>query len=356
MSSTVYYTNTKTTFGNSLLHKLETLWHQSNASEKIMKNDLVAIKMHFGEPGNLAYLRPPFARTIVELIKKIGGKPFLTDANTLYVGQRSEAVGHILAAAAHGYTLSSVGAPITIADGLRGLSYQKLPIHGGRYCQEAKFGQDLIDADALVVLSHFKGHVATGFGGAIKNLSMGGASRAGKQELHADSIAEINKNLCIGCRRCLDYCAVQALYIQNNRACIDTTKCQGCGECVAVCRQNAITPRFSDSHERMQKKLAEYLKAISDFKKDKLIYINILLDISPGCDCMDHNNLPLCEDIGILLGFDPIAIDQASFDLVNKTTGKDNTFLEVLGIDGTLTLAYGEELAIGTRHYQLVEI
>ena len=228
----VYFTSFKTKAGLSLLQKLQTLLEKGGFSESFDKDKLVALKLHFGEYGNLAYIRPNYIRLVVDMVKKVGGKPFLTDANTLYKGTRSNAVDHLETAEINGFARSVVGAPLIIADGLRGSDEVKVPIDG-EFVKEAKIGAAIAHADTVISISHFKGHEQAGFGGAIKNVGMGSASRAGKMEQHSSSKPKVRKEKCVRCMLCARNCPVDAITV-DDYAVIDYDKCIGCGQCVAM--------------------------------------------------------------------------------------------------------------------------
>ena len=199
--SKVYYTNMRTTLTENLLQKLARLVKRAGMTDIDFSNKYTAIKIHFGEPGNLAYLRPNYSKVLADLVKTQGGKVFLTDCNTLYVGRRKNALDHLDAAYENGYNPFATGCHVIIADGLKGTDEVLVPIDG-EYVKEAKIGRALMDADIVISLTHFKGHEATGFGGALKNIGMGGGSRAGKMEMHSAGKPFVNQEVCIGCASC----------------------------------------------------------------------------------------------------------------------------------------------------------
>lgn len=308
--------------------------------------DIAAIKVHFGEPGNTAYLKPQNVKPIAEKLIGLGARPFLTDSNTLYKGKRSNAVDHVKTACSHGYDF----APIIIADGLHGKEYEKVVINGGHF-KEVNIGAAARQADSLMVMTHFKGHEVTGFGGAIKNAGMGLGSRSGKQQMHADVSPQVDSDKCTGCELCTKWCPVDAISMDNGKALIDTVKCIGCAECVVTCQFNAIEISWAGTPNDLQEKMAEY--ALGAVKSRKCAYMSFINDVSPNCDCYSHNDPPIVGDIGVLASLDPVAIDQAAVDLVNKTAGHDIIKKTWPDIDYTVQLKYGEKIGLGSREYEL---
>lgn len=349
----------------SWLEKLEELASKLKLNQIIQKDSIVAIKVHFGERGNTAFLPPIYARKMVEIVKELGGKPFLTDTNTLYLGGRFNAVDHLITAYNHGFTYGTVEAPVIIADGLSGLDYRPVKIDG-KHIKEAKIGSALFYADPLIVITHFKGHGNTGFGGAIKNISMGLASRGGKQEMHSDIKPIIQVDLCNACGRCVRYCPTQAITIDPDfrTARVNLEKCWGCGECRAACLKGAVSINWETDAKILQEKMVEYALAVKTEKDGKIAFFNFLLNITPDCDCWEYSDPPIVPDIGILASDDCLALDQASLDLVNKASliyeiekaeGK-NKFELINREPGTHLLKYAEERGLGTRKYKLIKI
>jgi hypothetical protein len=321
----------------------------------IKENSLLALKIHFGEIGNSAYLKPANIKPLIEKVKKLKALPFLTDANTLYKGTRSDAVNHMLTAYKHGYDFQNMGIPVIIADGLTGKESIQVSVNL-KHFKEVKIAAAACHAECMIVLTHFKGHDVTGFGGCLKNVGMGLGSRAGKQMMHADVRPIVNKEKCTACGTCVKWCPTSAIKMINNKAVIDTGKCIGCGECVASCNFGAIAISYAGSPASVQEKMVEYFYGVWKDKKDKIVFFNFLTDISPNCDCYGRNDPPVAPDIGLLASYDPVAIDQASVDMVNKRTGSDK-FREIYpDIDWSVQLSYAESLGIGTRQYELTEI
>ena len=388
----VYFTNLRTHGRESQLDKLKRLIRRAGIEQIDFENKFVAIKIHFGELGNLSFLRPNYARAVADVVKELGGKPFLTDCNTLYVGSRKNALEHIDTAYQNGFTPYATGCQVIIADGLKGTDEALVPVEGGEYVHEAKIGQALMDADIVISLTHFKGHEQAGFGGAMKNLGMGGGSRAGKMEQHAAGKPNVAAEHCIGCRACEKICAHNAISFDDTRerelangntrtvhvAAIDHDRCVGCGRCIGVCNQDAIKPGYEAAADVLNCKIAEYTKAIVDGRPS--FHISLAMDISPNCDCHAENDTPIVPDIGMFASFDPVAIDQACIDAALKMPAMPNTELtdmrDKLEASGGIPehcehdhfnmthpdtnwramIEHGVKIGLGTDRYELIEV
>jgi uncharacterized Fe-S center protein len=377
MNSPVFFSDLNVESGKSLLDKLDILLDRVDLKGKIRKKDLVAIKLHFGEKGNTAYVRPIFLRKVVDRVKQYRGKPFLTDTNTLYVGTRSEAVSHLTTAFENGFTESVVNAPILIADGLRGNSAVKVRIDKPIF-KTVNIAREIYMADGLIAVAHFKGHELSGFGGTLKNLGMGCASRQGKLSQHSNISPRVNGKTCKGCEICLNWCAQEAISMRplqsgvetkHSIAFIDPKKCVGCGECILTCPTGAIQIQWNETIPIFQKKMVEYAYGAVQNKKERALFLNFLTQISPACDCNTYSETPIVNDIGILSSEDPVAIDQASVDLVNCQEGNRSSKLHGAWepgedkfraiypqVDWNIQLTYGEEIGLGTRKYELIKI
>jgi uncharacterized protein len=355
MKAKVYFSSVKAQMGSGLLHKTEKLFDRAGFAGLIEERDLVALKIHFGERGNTAFIPPIYARRVVEKVKAAGGRPFLTDANTLYVGGRSNAVSHQTTALQNGFAYATVDAPVIIADGLTGKDYVEVEIEG-KHFQTVRVASAAVHADCMIALSHFKGHEMTGFGGAIKNIGMGLGCRSGKQQMHADIQPKVDAEKCIACGKCVKWCATDAITVVGERAEIDLLKCQGCGECVVTCPQQAIAIDWGQDAGKAQEKIAEYALGAVQEKEGKIGFINFILNITPDCDCWGFSDAAVVNDIGIVASIDPVAIDQASIDLVNAAAKRD-IFKEVHPkADWTIQLAHAEEIGLGTREYELITV
>jgi uncharacterized Fe-S center protein len=356
----------RTKVGESLLVKLDRLIGKAGIGEIDFKKKYVAIKIHFGEPGNLSFLRPNFAKTVADRIKKLGGMPFLTDCNTLYVGRRNDGLAHLGAAAENGYTYISTGCENIIADGIRGTDDIDVPVKGGKYCKTAHIGRAIMDADIVVSLNHFKGHELTGFGGAIKNVGMGSGSRAGKMAMHKDGKPDVKKDACIGCKLCARFCDHGAIDFSGGKAAIDHNKCTGCGRCIGACSKNAISNNASSSNLALNAKMAEYCQAVLDGRPH--FHISVVNQVSPYCDCHGENDAAVVPDIGIFASFNPVALDQACIDAVNaapaittsiisdRKEGKDHFTAIHPTTNWREQLEYAEKIGLGTMKYELVTV
>ncbi|MGN1307574.1 MAG: DUF362 domain-containing protein [Faecousia sp.] len=361
--SKVYFTNFHTTLRENLQQKLSRLLLTAGLDKLPLENKYVAIKLHFGEPGNLAYLRPNYARTLVDLVKQLGGKPFLTDCNTLYVGGRKNALDHLESAYQNGFNPYNLGCHLLIADGLKGTDDIEVPVDG-EYVKSAKIGRALMDADVVISLTHFKGHEATGFGGTIKNIGMGGGSRAGKMEMHSSGKPFVDEKSCIGCGSCRKACAHDAPVLENRKMHIDWDKCLGCGRCIGACPVDAIQPANDESNIILNCKMAEYTKAILQNRPS--FHISLVMDVSPVCDCYGVNDVPIIPDVGMFASFDPVALDQACVDACNKMQrnaevtfrGNSNDLFTDLHTetDWRYQISHGKKIGLGTDEYELIEI
>lgn len=369
--SKVYFTDLRTRPGLNMLDKLEKLIRAAKIDNIDFKNKYVAIKIHFGEPGNLAYIRPNYAARIVKVIKNLGGKPFLTDANTLYTGRRHNALDHLEAAYENGFNPLTVGCHVIIADGLKGTEVREIEVDL-KHTKSAKIGSAIADADIIISMNHFKGHEMTGFGGAIKNLGMGSGSRGGKLFMHSSSKPKIQIKNCVGCMMCIKSCAHDAIKLnENKKAVIDYDKCVGCGQCIAVCQFNAAQVNWDEAASVASEKISEYAYAVIKDKPN--FHINFIMDVSPNCDCWSNNDMPIVPNIGIMASFDPVALDKASVDMVNSAPtikgcafdevehvhicGEEDKFTSIHGkTDWRAALEHGERIGLGKMDYELIKV
>ncbi len=333
------------------------------------KRPLVALKLHFGEKGNTSFIRPIYVRQVVDKVWDLGGRPFLTDANTVYVGTRAESVSHLTTAIENGFAYAVVKAPLVIADGLTGKAEAEVEINREQF-KSVFLAEAIVEAEALVTLSHFKLHEMAGFGGTLKNLGMGCASRRGKLSQHSNISPKVTEKKCTGCGECIAHCAQEAIGInpETEKAVIDPTKCVGCGECILVCPYGNIQVQWNESIPVFLKKMIEYAYGVLKTKQDRSVFINFITQVSPACDCYGHNDLPIVGDIGILASHDPVALDQASADLVIASPGIAGTALKDLSpgsdkfkdiyphIDWHIQLDYAAQLGLGVREYDIVKI
>ena len=366
--SKVYFTDFRTKLGEGLPTKLKRLIKDAGITDIDMDNKFVAIKMHFGELGNLGFLRPNYARAVSDVVKELGGHPFLTDCNTLYPGKRKNALEHLECAWENGFTPLTVGCPILIADGLKGTDETLIPISCGEYVKEAKIGRAIMDADIFISMNHFKGHEATGFGGALKNIGMGCGSRAGKMEMHSNGKPEVDIDKCVGCNACAKICAHSAIsFDENRKSHINQDKCVGCGRCIGVCNFDAIAPTSYEANDILNKKIAEYSYAVIHDKPH--FHISFVIDVSPNCDCHSENDAAIIPNVGMFASFDPVALDKACADMANKQTVINESFLAKQphmhndhfknthpDTNWEVCLDHAEKLGIGTQNYELIKI
>ena len=369
MASKVYFADLRADVHENLQQKLTRLMKTAGMGDIDFQDKFVAIKLHFGEPGNLAFLRPNWARTVADFVKERGGKPFLTDCNTLYVGGRKNALDHMDSAMLNGFNPMTTGCQIIIGDGLKGSDEVEVPVAGGEYVKNAKIGRAVMDADVFISLTHFKGHEEAGFGGCLKNIGMGCGSRAGKMEQHNAGKPHVAQKHCIGCGQCRKICAHGAPIIENGKAHIDHDRCVGCGRCIAVCPKDAVRIDWDESTTNLNCKIAEYTKAVVDGRH--CFHISLVIDVSPNCDCRSENDMAIVPNVGMFASFDPVALDMACVDAVNAQTplrgsAADDAHAKAHVHDHfqrlhpdtnwRSCLEHGEKIGIGTREYELIKI
>jgi uncharacterized Fe-S center protein len=365
MATHVWFADLRSGNRENLFHKLRRLVAAAGLQEVIGTGDLTAIKLHFGEKGGHAYIRPVFLRELVDQVKLAGGRPFLTDSSTLYPGQRKEAVSALTCGIQNGFAYAVVDAPLIMSDGLRGTSSRRIPIRG-ELLSSTDIGVEILEADALLTVSHFKCHELTGFGGAIKNLGMGCSSRAGKLEQHSSVAPKVAEHFCNLCHACLQACAHDAISFVEASAKIDPDNCAGCSRCITVCEQQAIQIQWNEAADKVMRKMAEYALGAVTGKRQKQLYVNFITQVSPSCDCYGHSDAAIVPDIGILASTDPVALDRACVDLVNQARGLPGTALrsglEPGGdkfrgvhpkIDWEITLEHAEKIGLGCNEYIL---
>ena len=372
--SKVFFTDFRTkAHGDGLPTKLRKLILKAGLKDIDMDGKFVAIKMHFGELGNISYLRPNYARAVVDAVKSLGGKPFLTDCNTMYPGSRKNAIEHLYCAWENGFTPLTVGCPIIIGDGLKGTDDVDVPVEGGEYVKSAKIGRAVMDADIFISLSHFKGHEMTGFGGAIKNIGMGCGSRAGKTDQHSGGQPQISEELCRGCKKCLAQCANNGLYfdVETRKMKVNTDNCVGCGRCLGACNFDAISFENEQAPELLNRRMAEYAKAVVCGRPH--FHISLVLDISPNCDCHAENDAPILPNIGMFASADPLALDQACVDACLAATPMPGSQLydhmhspdfhdhhdhfknSTPESEWRSCLEHAEKIGLGSREYELIK-
>ncbi len=363
------------------LAKIAALLEKAGLRSAIKPGDLTAIKIHFGELGNEAYINPVLARAVSDAARAAGAKPFFSDTNTLYSGSRSNAVEHLETAAAHGYVESVCGAPVLIADGLRGSDWGEVEVDLPRL-KAVKIARAFLDADSMLVLSHVKGHEMAGFGGTVKNLAMGCAPPVGKREQHAVKFF-VRAAKCVGCGRCVEVCPQGAVVLrttaepgsakqengEGRKASIDQAKCIGCGECSMHCRIRAIGLDWETEILPFSERMAEYAYGAVKGKAGRVVYLNFVKDVVPDCDCAPWSDAPVVADQGILASTDPVAVDQAAYDLVTAAPAAPGSELEGKAGPGDdkfallhpetrplAQLEHAQRIGLGSRDYELVRI
>ncbi len=371
----VYFTDFRTqAYGDGLPIKLKKMIKKAGIGSIDMDGKFVAIKMHFGELGNISFLRPNYARAVVDVVKELGGKPYLTDCNTMYPGSRKNAIEHLYCAWENGFTPLTVGCPVIIGDGIKGTDDIAVPVVGGEYVKEAKIGRAVMDADVFISLTHFKGHEMTGFGGAIKNIGMGCGSRAGKKEQHSSGKPHIDEHLCRGCKKCQKECANGGLVFDEaaRKMRVNQDNCVGCGRCLGACNFDAIIFDNDDANELLNRRMAEYTKAVVDGRP--CFHISLIVDVSPNCDCHAENDAPILPNIGMFASFDPLALDQACVDACMAANPMPHSQLaDNLKKPGVADwgdpftnstpesewrscLEHAEKIGLGTREYELIKV
>ncbi|MCL2143122.1 MAG: DUF362 domain-containing protein [Methanomassiliicoccaceae archaeon] len=365
-ASDVYFSDMRTGSRGSLLAKLERLVRAAGIDKIDMKKKFVAVKIHFGEPGNLSYLRANYAKVIADIIKEKGGIPFLTDCSTLYVGRRKDAVEHIEAAYENGFSPFATGCHVIIGDGLKGDDDVDVPVDGV-LLKSAKIGRAVVDSDIVISMTHFKCHELMGAGGAIKNLGMGCASRRGKMELHSSGKPSVDTRTCEGCGYCIGKCAHSAITMVSKKAKIDHNVCVGCGRCISMCRYDAISAGMDQKSDTICKMTAEY--ALASVIGRPHFHISFVIDVSPFCDCYGGNDVPIVPDVGMFASFDPVALDVACADAVNRQPAVRESLLggkacdknDKFGCmhpstDWKKATEHGEKIGLGKCAYRIREV
>ncbi len=367
MASKVYFTDFRSKSSeDNKVNKVKKLFEAAKFKNFIEHEDIVAVKLHFGEQGNDSYISPVLVRQVVDKIVAANAKPFLTDTNTLYYGSRHDSHDHIKTAILHGFDYAVSGAPLIIADGLRGENWSNVMI-GQKHFENVKIAGDIISSDGMIVLSHFKGHEMAGFGGAIKNLAMGCAAAPGKIEQHECSKPVIMDG-CTSCGNCIDTCPKSAFVVSEKGSAINYEKCIACNNCIGACPESLIKLDWSTMEEFIER-MTEYALGAVKNKAKKIGYMNFLMNITPECDCLPYSDSPIVPDIGIMASNDPVALDAACYDIVNKQNGLKNSMLSHnlhqgedkfrglwQNIDGRKQITYGHEIGLGNLKYDLIDI
>ncbi|MBD3252538.1 DUF362 domain-containing protein [Candidatus Pacearchaeota archaeon] len=337
-----------------LLDKMPKVYFSENINKIIEKIDFsklgetVAIKVHFGEKGCRTYINPEIVKKVYDKVTGLGKKAVLAECNVLYRGSRTNLKDHLETAKKHGFDF----AEIDILDGDIGEKF--LGVNVGGISKSARLGKGIERYDSMIVLTHFKGHMASGYGGAFKNIGVGLASRAGKLHIHSNVSPFINVEKCKGCGVCIENCKNNAIKLINNKSEIDREKCTRCAVCIAVCPEKAVRiPWGNSTSEELCKKIVDYSYGIVK-SVPNIVYINVLENITEECDCMGIEQEKIVPDIGILLSSDIVLIDKASLDLVNKKS--NGKFNEINSVDKNLQIDYAFLREMGEKEYEFIDL
>jgi len=337
-----------------IARKIDLLWERASLGGCFHPNDLTAVKLHVGEPGKTTFVSPSVVAPLVRLVKTTGARPFLTDSAVLYRSPRDNGVSHTAVAHEHGFTLDRVGAPFLPADGLTGADEVEMTT-GGKHFDTVSIAAAVATARSILVLTHATGHLATGFGGALKNIGMGCSSKKGKLRQHFGQQPEIDGETCTGCEACATNCPEEAIAVDST-AVIDPARCIGCGACIAACLEGAVRFDWEVSGRELQERIVEYARPIVESRRERIACVTVATNITKDCDCLGSPQQRVCDDIGILASRDPVAIDQALLDLVIAKSGASLESLTFPDRDGSVQTAYAEELGLGERHAELITV
>lgn len=371
MASEVVFWNLRATRKAGYEVRLRRLLKACGVPEVVCNGDLTAVKTHFGEGGVTGFVPPLWIRPMILFLRKIGARPFLTDTATLYVGNRGEAVSHAMQAAMHGFDPLFLQAPVIIADGLKSQNQCEVPFDG-RHITRAYLAGDILAADSMLTVTHFKGHELAGFGGCLKNMAMGCATRQGKMHQHGCLGPAVRVEKCVGCKSCVQVCAAGALFLDGNKRIVFRPElCVGCGACFHACREGCLEVDWKTDVAVFVERMMEYAAAVlrSRSRQGSLAHVSFVTQVTPQCDCAGYSDKPICPDIGVLASRDPVALDQACLDLVNRAEplhpshlpagiqpGQDKFLAMHPHVPQGYGLDYAAELGLGTRAYILREI
>jgi hypothetical protein len=356
MKSKVYFTKV----GNSdtpkiIIEKFSRLLKESGCLDFIRKDDLAVVKLHFGEGGNKGYVRPEYVRVACEAVLKSGGRPVLSDTNTLYCGRRMNSKDHLALAKEHGFTKESTLGEVVIPDEREPGNVARVALNG-KFIKTAKIVKLFRDADAIVDIAHFKGHMMTGFGGVLKNIGMGCATREGKLAQHSDVSPMVHIENCTGCGACVKVCPVNAVTLKDKLSRIDAKLCIGCASCIAACKFYAIDVDWEPGGSTIQEKMIEYAKAVLIDKLQKSVFINFAVKITKECDCLAKDDPRIAPDAGIFVSRDAVSCDKAALDTVIAESKKDIFKESHPRRDGSKQLEYAAAIGLGNLDYELIKL
>lgn len=341
----------------AISEKARTLFKAGGFAKCFKKNDFTALKVHVGEETNNTYIKAPCLKGLVGELVSLKTKPFVTDTSTLYSGRRHNAIDHTILATERGFSVEGLGIPFIAPDGLFGTAETAVAIEG-ELDKEVMIAADIVRCQSILSVAHLTGHCAACVGATLKTLGMGCSSRKGKMRQHAALKPHIKGGVCTRCGECHRHCPADAITLDDVQAHIDHDKCIGCAECVAVCRFDAVTYDWQQENEILQKSVAEHALGALKGKEGRAVFFNFVMSVTKDCDCFAEANMPtIVEDIGILASTDPVAVDKAAIDLVERRGGRDVP--KLIGnakLDWHTQVEHAERIGLGSSDYELVEV
>jgi uncharacterized Fe-S center protein len=358
LTSKVYFI--KTTVGEgerTISEKARRLFKAGGFEKCFRKDDFTAVKVHVGEDVNNTYIKAPCLQGLVEELRKLKTKPFITDTSTLYAGRRHNAIDHTVLATERGFSVEGLGIPFLAPDGLFGTAETAVRIDG-ELAKEVSIAADIVRCQSILSVAHFTGHCATCVGATLKTLGMGCSSRKGKMRQHAALKPQVKKGKCTRCGECYRHCPAEAISLDEIQAHIDQDKCIGCAECVAVCRFDAVQYDWQQESSILQKSVAEHALGAVKGKEGRAAFFNFLLSVTKDCDCFDKANMPtMVQDIGIVASTDPVAVDKAAIDMVETRGGRK--LPELIGnnrLDWRHQIEHAVKIGLGRADYECIEV
>ncbi len=339
---------------SSMAKKVKYLYEKSGAGDKFDSGDFIAVKTHIGEHTNTTFVHPLLVKAIIDKLKQGGAVPFLAETSTLYRGKRSNAIDHITLANEHGFGFEKLKVPFIMADGLFGDAEVSVDIKGKHYSQ-VNIASEIAKVQGLMVISHFKGHIVCGFGGAIKNVGMGLAARKGKLRQHSVMSPEINQDTCTACEDCIKWCPQDTISLVDGKAYINKKNCIGCGECLAVCKYGAVLFDWKRESRSLQEMMAEHVAGVTKAVAGRVFYFNFLINITKDCDCMNGGRI-VSRDIGIVASSDIVAVEKASCDIFRKLNREEIQAFTYPNVNPLIQIEHAQAIGLGSMDYELVEV